>query len=148
MDAIPQNLDIWSIEIDVEENGYFQKISKHVHGFERKNITDDNGNISKSYQRLMTNYFSIGLDARIGLGFDKRRSKKKCFNKCIYVWEGFKKMCCLRVPKLKTMVNSFIESGDRVIFDNSAPGETNLPRNTSVFLMLNSRTYAGQDHYV
>lgn len=40
----------------------------------------------------MANYLSIGVDARIGYGFDKRRTESQCMNKCCYCWEGFKKM--------------------------------------------------------
>lgn len=40
----------------------------------------------------MSNYFSIGIDARIGLGFDKHRTKSQLGNKCVYCWEGMKKL--------------------------------------------------------
>lgn len=39
----------------------------------------------------MSNYGSIGVDARVGYGFDKSRSANRSKNKCIYVWEGIKK---------------------------------------------------------
>lgn len=91
----------------------------------------------------MTNYFSFGLDARIGLGFDKRRSSRKWINKLIYGWEGFKKMCCLRAPRLKNIASSFIEDSNTTIFDNSVPSQNALPKDTSIFLFLNARTYAG-----
>jgi len=40
----------------------------------------------------MSNYMSFGVDARIGLGFDKNRKKSVAGNKCVYCWEGFKKI--------------------------------------------------------
>jgi diacylglycerol kinase (ATP) len=52
----------------------------------------------KIYQRPMCNYFSIGVESRIGLGFDKRRTGNVCCNKFFYFTEGLKKMfgcCCL-----------------------------------------------------
>ncbi len=53
----------------------------------------------------MSNYMSVGVDARIGLGFDKSRTTSALGNKCVYCWEGFKKMF------LKTLkMNSVIES--------------------------------------
>lgn len=46
----------------------------------------------KVFKKKMSNYFSIGVDARIGYGFDKSRTGNRCCNKCVYCWEGFKKM--------------------------------------------------------
>jgi len=53
----------------------------------------------------MVNYLGIGADASIGIGFDMRRTKSQLGNKCIYCWEGFKKLLC-RVPKVKKLVSS------------------------------------------
>jgi len=38
------------------------------------------------------NYFSFGIDARIGYGFDKSRTNSRVLNKGVYCWEGMKKM--------------------------------------------------------
>ena len=46
---------------------------------------------SRRFARRMSNYCSIGIDARIGLGFDKSRSKNRIINKIVYAWEGLKK---------------------------------------------------------
>jgi len=40
----------------------------------------------------MCNYVSIGLDARVGIGFDKRRQTNRLMNKGVYAWEGMKKL--------------------------------------------------------
>lgn len=48
----------------------------------------------------MCNYFSIGVDARIGFGFDKHRIASQIGNKCIYCWEGFKKMMLIKTKKM------------------------------------------------
>lgn len=47
--------------------------------------------VTRKFARKMSNYCSIGIDARIGLGFDKNRSKSRWINKLIYAWEGLKK---------------------------------------------------------
>lgn len=48
---------------------------------------------------------SIGGDARIGLGFDRNRSNSVAKNKCVYCWEGVKKLF------LKTMrINQVIDT--------------------------------------
>ena len=49
----------------------------------------------------MCNYFSVGIESRIGLGFDKSRTGSACCNKFWYGWEGLKKMCCCRGNKTK-----------------------------------------------
>jgi diacylglycerol kinase (ATP) len=48
---------------------------------------------------------SIGIDARIGLGFDRNRSQSRLRNKCVYCWEGFKKMF-LRTSSTQEILDS------------------------------------------
>jgi len=64
----------------------------------------------------MTNYISIGVDARIGLGFDKHRSNSIFKNKCRYCWEGFKKLF-ISTSKM----NSVIESLEELEKDEEKP---------------------------
>lgn len=52
---------------------------------------------------------SIGYDARVGYGFDKSRSSSRCFNKCIYAWEGFKKNLCTRTTNINSVIEKFEE---------------------------------------
>ena len=144
--AEPLNLDIWQVEIEVHSDGYFEKISVANGGFFREKLKNKFGEELKEYSRLMTNYFSTGLDARIGLGFDKKRSKNKNKNKCVYFWEGVKKMFCLPVPRVTEYTASLYQS-DKCIFNN-ANEEEKLPNNTTVLLALNARTYAGGDNFV
>ena len=53
----------------------------------------------------MSNYMSVGVDARIGLGFDRNRTQSALGNKCVYCWEGFKKMF-LKTSKMNTVIDS------------------------------------------
>jgi len=47
------------------------------------------------FTRFMLNYMGFGQDARLGTGFDKKRTQNKRCNECIYFWEALKKCCCL-----------------------------------------------------
>lgn len=53
----------------------------------------------------MSNYMSMGIESRAGLGFDKRRTNTVCCNKCCYFIEGLKKMCCsFKTKKIRDVV--------------------------------------------
>jgi diacylglycerol kinase (ATP) len=62
------------------------------------------------HQRLMCNYFSVGVESRIGLGFDKKRTNSAFCNKACYGWEGIKKMfCCCgltRTHKVREVIDN------------------------------------------
>ena len=144
--ATPRNFDFWLIQCEVSESGGFGKVNKTKSSFS-KSLIHENGSKKLNFRRLMSNYFSIGLDARIGLGFDKHRTTKKCCNKLMYGWEGFKKMfCCVKTPSVPELISS-IASGEQVIVDNTSE-ELALAEDTSVLLALNIRSYAGGDNYV
>lgn len=53
----------------------------------------------------MSNYFSIGVESRVGLGFDKKRTSNIFCNKCIYFCEGVKSLCCKKTLKIKDIVD-------------------------------------------
>ena len=53
----------------------------------------------------MCNYCSFGVDARIGLGFDKNRTSSRYMNKFIYGWEGFKKFFIKTLPMQNIVEN-------------------------------------------
>jgi diacylglycerol kinase (ATP) len=142
--ATPTHFDLWTVTVTTKPEGSICKIQKQPSGFERVPIRDAEDNPVKFHSRLMSNYFSIGVDARIGLGFDKRRSKSKTINRCIYGWEGIKKMCCLATPHIQEVVTSMTEGDSKVIFTNE---DADL-ENPSVFLAMNCRTYGGGDNYI
>jgi hypothetical protein len=58
------------------------------------------------FERTFINYCSLGWDARVGFGFDKKRSGNRNINKCIYFWEGLKKMCCRKTITLNQIIES------------------------------------------
>ncbi len=50
----------------------------------------------------------MGIDARIGLGFDRNRTQSALRNKCVYCWEGFKKLF-LQMQKMNQVIDSLEE---------------------------------------
>jgi diacylglycerol kinase (ATP) len=99
----------------------------------------------------MCNYFSIGIESRIGMGFDKNRTSSVFCNKFYYGWEGIKKMCCAnRTKKIRDVIDyvttSDIESGkERIIFasDKTTPSEHYLLGNPVSFVVTNINSMMG-----
>jgi diacylglycerol kinase (ATP) len=100
----------------------------------------------------MVNYFSIGIDARIGLGFDKNRSKNVYMNRFIYFLEGLKKLF-LKTEKINNLVKELriVEEVDihktskKVLFKTKSndcnKDDTVLISDTGSLLCLNINRY-------
>jgi len=82
----------------------------------------------------MCNYYSIGVESRIGLGFDKRRTSSKVCNDVCYGWEGLKKLVCCygqqrthRIRELIHHVSTLNGDSETLLFaaseDSSKPGD-------------------------
>ena len=82
------------------------------------------------YRRLMCNYFSVGIESRIGMGFEKKRTGSACCNKTKYFQEGLKKMfgCCTKTLKIKEIIEYVsavdFEGNDKVLFASSKTMQT------------------------
>ena len=73
-------LDIWQVEIGVNEHGRFEKVENgkdQVFG-------------NKILLKHFVNYFSIGVDGEIGYEFDKRRTSTRIGNLAVYGAMGIK----------------------------------------------------------
>ena len=71
----------------------------------------------------MSNYCSVGLDAKIGLRFEKNRTKSRFLNKLMYFVEGVKRLAA-RQERLKSYVDKFeilssINPEHSYLYDNS-----------------------------
>lgn len=92
-----KRVDIWDIEIICNDQGCIKKVTVDDKGKRQKGpfvtfrASTGEEVASRVFKRKLSNYCSIGIDARIGLGFDKSRSKNRIINKIVYAWEGFKK---------------------------------------------------------
>jgi len=64
--------------------------------------------------KFMCNYAGFGLDARVGLGFDKHRARSRFMNKMVYTYEGIKKL----LFKTKGVIGHIVGSMAEVETDN------------------------------
>ena len=115
MNAHEERFNVWEVEVYLGEGGDLQEWDSDTH---RKQTVVDKAAV---YKRLMCNYFSVGLESRIGLGFDKHRTHSVFLNKVCYFCEGVKKLCCIqRTRKIRDIVDYCAEVTDngeeKVIF--------------------------------
>lgn len=127
-------MDIWDIEVKVGEGGEIRSVGPvRIKDKSNKEIIknmktpfvtiDDKGDevISRIWNRKLVNYCSIGIDARIGLGFDKKRTKSRFCNKVVYAWEGVKKLCCVggggllrgKIERMEVLIEADENSGSQ-----------------------------------
>ncbi|KAK6591188.1 diacylglycerol kinase [Cryptosporidium xiaoi] len=100
--------DIWSVKAVVDSYGCFYKVDsfsrkKKVVNKQGKGGKQGGGNheymktvdrgsntIATELTFRMSNYFSVGIESRIGIGFDRNRTKNAFLNKIRYALEGVK----------------------------------------------------------
>lgn len=97
-------IDVWKMELELDIlDGEILTNTKNG----KIPLKDNNGNIIKRYIRTFINYLSLGYDARIGYNFDHQRSTSRNKNKCIYVYEGMKKLFCGKTLSVQGFIDSF-----------------------------------------
>ncbi|KAK9172850.1 Diacylglycerol kinase accessory domain protein [Cryptosporidium meleagridis] len=99
--------DIWSVKAVVDSYGCFYKVDSYsrkkkvVNKQGKASARQSNHEFSKGIDRgsntiateltfRMSNYFSVGVESRIGIGFDRYRTKNAVLNKMRYALEGVK----------------------------------------------------------
>jgi len=122
--------DLWKLTVSLKEKGDLKKIDSKT----KTKIA-----VSKRVFDMM-NYFSIGPDAHIGLGFDRNRSKGPHRNKLVYMFEGLKKIFSTAptVP-LSTWMESLADGEGNFVI-SSTDTELSLPR-TQGILAVNVPSY-------
>jgi len=112
--------------------------------------------------KYVCNYMGIGLDARVGIGFDKSRQKNRLLNKVVYGWEGAKKLLFKKkgvishiVDAMKTLGGSGIAKAcdghdpnavpeqDTIFSTQTAAADSRLKGNPVSLLFLNIPSIAG-----
>ena len=106
--------DIWDVELQVADEGAIKQVKREIPDksnparvvVSKQPILDENGKKKVFLKTLMNNYCSVGIGARIGIGFDKKRSESRACNKMVYCCEGLKKVFCTGGGgKIKTIVD-------------------------------------------
>eukprot|EP00922_Rhytidocystis_sp_ex-Travisia-forbesii_P051628 GHVS01076575.1.p1 GENE.GHVS01076575.1~~GHVS01076575.1.p1 ORF type:complete len:582 (-),score=169.80 GHVS01076575.1:203-1948(-) len=99
--------DLWEVTVDVEAvGGQFAKIDSKSR---KKKIICDGETPVMRMTFIMSNYFSIGVESRIGIGFDRYRTQSQLCNKLRYVIEGFKKSAFKRTVKINDAIDRVAE---------------------------------------
>ncbi|KJP89978.1 hypothetical protein AK88_00434 [Plasmodium fragile] len=115
--------DYWNVHVVLKEDGYFNKISSKTK--KKETLTENEKNV-KVLKLCMSNYFSIGIDSRIGRGFERHRQKSAFVNKLIYVIEGFKKIIFKKNIPVNLLIDKMVtgKNYDNVIFTTSRNDST------------------------
>lgn len=107
--------DLWNVEVELHSDGTIKQVKKFKKvDIEVNTINPITGN--RVMKKLCGNYFSIGVESRVGLGFDKKRTSSVTRNKLVYAREGIKKYLFKRTILNNILVDScnvpFLDQGD------------------------------------
>ncbi|CDJ43684.1 diacylglycerol kinase, putative, partial [Eimeria tenella] len=93
--------DLWSVKVTLKPGGHFNRINSTTR---KKEVVEAEGEPVKELSFTMSNYFSMGVESRIGRGFDRYRTKSQVFNKMRYGIEGFKKTFVTRTKSINEII--------------------------------------------
>eukprot|EP01055_Gregarina_sp_Pseudo9_P003756 Gregarina_sp_Pseudo_9__3755@NODE_38_length_5294_cov_16_753758_g35_i0_p1_GENE_NODE_38_length_5294_cov_16_753758_g35_i0NODE_38_length_5294_cov_16_753758_g35_i0_p1_ORF_typecomplete_len608_score95_38DAGK_acc/PF00609_19/5_8e22DAGK_cat/PF00781_24/1_5e15_NODE_38_length_5294_cov_16_753758_g35_i017403563 len=137
---VAADFDLWNVNVSVNEGGSFAKVDG---GTKKKTPIMElspTGEMRKvtSLEFAMANYCSVGIESRIGVGFDRNRKDNALLNKLAYVMEGVKKTLFHRRRLIDNIVEGlYVRRSDsdecpRVVFQTVAK-ESRFARAQSVF---------------
>jgi diacylglycerol kinase (ATP) len=133
------DFDLWEVKIELTRNGRIKKWKNKSTAVLRNN----RGKPVKTLSKIMSNYFSIGVESQIGIQFDRQRTQSQTLNQGIYALEGMKHML-----KSTDRVADAVEectNGDHVVFttNTSLPHYPQLRGNPVSLIFLNIKSFAG-----
>jgi len=106
LNAEEKQLNVWTVEVKYRKGGATMEIDSRTKEYVPREET--------VWSRYMINYFSMGEDARVGTGFEKKRTKYRCCNNVVYgllgVCNFFCANCCCRRPPLITEQIEYVRS--------------------------------------
>ncbi|CEL94293.1 unnamed protein product [Vitrella brassicaformis CCMP3155] len=122
--------DIWEVEVSVQDDGCFKKIDSKTR--QKKTLTqrDDASRPVVSQKFPMANYFSTGIESRIGLGFDRHRARSPFANKVVYFTEGLKK-AFKKTPRITDVISNLSEVSGESGPSQESPLARSEPASTS-----------------
>jgi len=139
VDASVEDLDIWSVTIETYEDGGFKRVHKSIRNkieerFLMEKDRESGERKTIKFSKKMCNYFSFGVDAMVGYGFDKLRTGSRICNKTIYAWEGFKRIFfgTLRVNHLLHRIEEYKETDLEQHNDLKTDDSTPPPQDRSI----------------
>jgi diacylglycerol kinase (ATP) len=131
--------DVWQVDLDVADDiGQILKVNS-----EKKEEAIGKTALSAK----MINYFSIGQESKVGIEFDKHRTKSQTCNLLVYAFEGASlEMPCTAVQHIGAMVPCLYRGTDdsgEAIFDEREEDAPELVGNPESIMFLNVNSYAG-----
>jgi diacylglycerol kinase (ATP) len=137
--------DIWEVAVTVAKgNGHIKQVKNKQKIIMESSVSSPTSKSLVKLVKPMCNYFSIGIESRIGLGFDKKRTKSQFLNKAVYGWEGLKKIFT-STPKVTDVVAS-LSAHDKTIFstdDNEGKPAVKLVGRPVSLIFMNINSFAG-----
>ena len=118
------NFDLWSVKIQLNrEKGSFHQIKDNVSITLKHKVPTNKGemideNIT-TLHKMCCNYFSTGVESRIGYGFEKNRTTNQLLNKIYYGTESFKKLLFHKHVRINDYIRSitYENDGKMVVID-------------------------------
>lgn len=132
-------IDIWEIVVRVEEDQGEIIEMKNGNKITLIESKDEKNQKCFEIRKYFINYFSLGIDARIGFGAKKHKSKYRCCNFLGYIWESCKKKCFRKTMKLNEIIDSFIVLNKEDMGDIMEESVDNL--NTTVCENMSNRNF-------
>ena len=84
LNADIKSLNIWTVMVKYRANGTTFEIKGRDYAPRNETF----------FERYMINYWSMGEDARVGTGFEKKRTKNRLCNQCLYGFIGLYNLIC------------------------------------------------------
>lgn len=132
--------DIWTVNVQLRRDGYFLKVDSEDR--QKHEMTDSSGEILRQMVVPMCNYFSLGVESRIGIGFDKGRSNNAVKNKMVYTKEGLKKSLFTNTLKVNETVHSLTVGKERRVAFTTQPGPYSLLQESASLICVNIPSFA------
>nr|ASN64456.1 diacylglycerol kinase 1 [Eimeria falciformis] len=139
--------DLWSVRVCLRPGGHFTKINSTTR---KKEVVESAGRPVEELFFTMSNYFSMGVESRIGRGFDRHRTKSQTLNKMRYGIEGLKKFVTHTTSINQIVMGLTAMPGtpeEQLIFttDKNQAKEKQVPllKKTATLVALNIPSFSG-----